>query len=588
MILRALYDYYQRKADDPDPARRLPAFGLEEKEIPFIIELSADGRPLMIKDTRYGEGKKKTAMRYRVPIGVKKASGVAANLLWDNAEYVLGIDTRGNPKRVADQHAAFRARLTDLPEASQQDAGMRAIDAFYTHFGAASLEGFGVWTEITESNPVLTFRLDGEDDLICQRPALQSEHVVEADAESHDPSSDERAVCLITGLAAKPARLHTSIKGVRDAQSSGANIVSFNLDASSSFNKTQGNNAPVSEAAAFAYTTALNHLLAKDSRQRVQVGDASTVFWAQKKAPDIENGFALLCGVNDPDAQAEQMRALLSAIHSGKFKEGVDNPFYVLGLSPNAARIAIRFWYVAPVSVIAERIGAWFKDLQIVRGAYGTEYPSLYSLLKTCAAQGKPENIPPNLGGEVMRSILSGGRLPATWLNAAVRRCRVEQDVNYLRAAIIKVCLNRLSSHSPSSDLFTKELMPMLDPDNLNPAYRLGRLFAVLEKAQEEANPNLNATIRDRYYGAASSAPVSVFTTLLRLKNHHLGKLHRGCAKNLERLIGEIMDGLDDFPKQLNLPEQGRFALGYYHQRQALFVKSETATSTSTIPTEGE
>jgi CRISPR-associated protein Csd1 len=196
----------------------------------------------------------------------------------------------------------------------------------------------------------------------------------------------------------------------------------------------------------------------------------------------------------------------------------------------------------------------------------------------------KADNIPPNLGGDILRAVLSGSPYPMSWLNAAVARCRAEQNVIYLRAAAIRACLNRsirASSRNKAATEFEKEFLPMLDPDDIRPAYRLGRLFATLEKIQEEASPGLNSTIRERYYGAASSTPVSVFTTLLRLKNHHLAKLtNRGRAVNFERLLGEIMGGLNDFPKHLRLPEQGQFALGYYHQRQDFFKKSESSPST--------
>jgi CRISPR-associated protein Csd1 len=576
MILQALYDYYQRKACDPDKARRLPAFGLEDKEIPFIIELTAAGKPLGIVDTRQGEGKKKAARRYLVPKGIKRASGVAANLLWDTAEYALGVDTRGKPERVREQHAAFRQRIADLPEAAREDAGLQALAAFYADYGYAALESHASWSEILEANPVVSFRLHPDGDLICQRPLLltATASVVDADEAS--------GVCLITGQIAKPERLHTAIKGVWGAQSSGANIVSFNLDAFTSYNKAQGDNAPVGEAAAFAYTTALNHLLDKNSRQRLQVGDASTVFWAQKEDVDAEDAFAAIFGErDDPDARTDLIRGLLSAVQSGQFDGGRgENRFFVLGLAPNAARISVRFWHAAPLNEIAQRIHQWFDDLRLVRAPNDPEFPSLFRLLTACAVLRKADNIPPNLGGDIMRAILSGASFPATWLNAAVLRCRAEQNVNYLRAAAIKACLNRLLRfQNNSSD--EKELLPMLDHDNTSPAYRLGRLFATLEKIQEEASPGLNATIRERYYGAASSTPVSVFTTLLRLKNHHLAKLsNRGRAVNFERLIGEIMAGLGDFPKHLSLPEQGRFALGYYHQRQDFFSKSESNEST--------
>lgn len=571
MILQALYDYYQRKATDPDPARRLPAFGLEDKEIPFIVELTAEGRPLGIVDTRQGDGKKKIARRYLVPKGVKRAVNITANLLWDTAEYALGVDTRGKPERVVEQHAAFRQRIADLPETSRQDAGILALESFYADYGQAALADDPTWAEICESNPVLTFRLHNDDDLICQRPA------VIAGCQSNGDNGNAKALCLVTGQPAPTERLHTAIKGVWGAQTAGANIVSFNARAYESYGKTerQGENAPVGEFAAFAYTTALNHLLDRNSRQRFQVGDASTVFWAQKEDAEAESAFAAIFGEqDDPDARTQLVRGILSAVQSGQFDGGRgENRFYVLGLAPNAARISIRFWHAAPLHEIARRIRQWFDDLKVVHGSKDPEYPSLFRLLAACAQQGKADNIPPNLGGDIMRAILSGGPFPATWLNAAVQRCRAEQSVTYLRVAAIKACLNRLRQFQPDSSL-EKELLPMLDLENNSPAYRLGRLFAALEKIQEEASPGLNATIRERYYGAASSMPVAVFTTLLRLKNHHLAKLtNRGRAVNFERLLGEIMAGLSDFPKHLSLQEQGRFALGYYHQRQDFFSK---------------
>lgn len=572
MILQALYDYYQRKVADPDPSRRLPAYGLEDKEIPFIIELSADGRPLGIVDTRQIEGKKKVARRYLVPKGVKRSSGVAANLLWDTAEYVLGVDTRGKPERVAEQHAAFRQRIAELPESARQDAGIQALEHFYANGGVAALSSDTAWPEILEGNPVMTFRLHNDGDLICQRPAIVSGLQMASD------SGGVSGQCLITGQTATLALLHTAVKGVWGAQVAGANIVSFNARAYESYGKTerQGENAPVGEFAAFAYTTALNHLLDRNSRQRFQVGDASTVFWAQKEDAEAESVFAAVFGeqTDDPDARIELVRGVLSAVQSGQFDGGRgENRFYVLGLAPNAARISVRFWYAAPLHEVAQRIRQWFTDLKMVRGGKDPEYPSLFRLLAACAQQGKADNIPPNLGGDIMRAILSGSPFPATWLNAAVQRCRAEQNVTYLRAAAIKACLNR-SRRSPDSS-FIQEFSDMLDLANTNAAYRLGRLFAVLEKIQEEANPGLNATIRERYYGAASSTPVAVFTTLLRLKNHHLAKLtNRGRAVNFERLLGEILGGITDFPKHLSLPDQGRFSLGYYHQRQDFFNKS--------------
>lgn len=570
MILQALYNYYQHKAADPNPARRLPAFGLEDRGIPFIVEVTAEGKPVGIVDTRHVEGRKKVAQRYLVPKGVKRSSGVAANLLWDTAEYVLGVDTRGKPERVAEQHTEFRRRIAELPNSVRQDAGIRALERFYADDGVSALSSDASWPEIIEGNPVLTFRLYNDGDLICQRPA------VVAGFQSVFDSEGVSGQCLITGQTATLALLHTAIKGVWGAQVAGANIVSFNARAYESYGKAerQGENAPVGEFAAFAYSTALNHLLDRNSRQRFQVGDASTVFWTQKEDADAESAFAAIFGEqDDPDARTERIRGLLNAVRSGQFDGGRgNNRFYMLGLAPNAARISVRFWHASPLHEIAQRIRQWFDDLKVVRSAKDPEYPSLFRLLAACAQQGKADNIPPNLGGDIVRAIIAGSPFPATWLNAAVQRCRAEQNVTYLRASAIKACLNRSRRSIDSS--FVLEFADMLDIENTNTSYRLGRLFAVLEKIQEEANPGLNATIRERYYGAASSMPVEVFTTLLRMKNHHLAKLtNRGRAINFERLLGEILGDIANFPKHLNLSDQGRFSLGYYHQRQEFFSK---------------
>ncbi|WP_290766209.1 type I-C CRISPR-associated protein Cas8c/Csd1 [Aquabacterium sp.] len=589
-------DYYLRKMSEPDPAKRLPVFGFEDKEIPFILELSADGLLVGIKDTRIIEGKKNIAAKYLVPQGVKKTSGIASNLLWDNAEYVLGLpdvkkhaDAEKKGKgdeyaaRLLDMRAAFKKQIASLPDGAQSDEGIRAVLAFLDADPVAAVALHPAAAEIAETNPTLSFRLAGDVDLVCQRPAVTAVgHGSQAgEVNSGEPVVGKPAACLVTGLIAEPERLHTAIKGVWGAQTSGANIVSFNLDAFKSFGKDQGANAPVSPEAAFAYTTALNHLLARGSRQRIQVGDASTVFWAQKQEDaDFEPWFADLFGESDdPDKRTDQVRALFEAIKTGRF-DGArgENKFFVLGLAPNAARIAIRFWQVSTLAEIAQRTRQWFDDLRVARAPNEPEYPSLFRLLAATALLNKADNIPPNLGGEVMRSALNGAPLPATWLNAAVQRCRAEQRVTYLRAAVLKACINRSIRHANrTSTNPEKEITEVLDTSNPSVGYRLGRLFAALERTQEEASPGLNATIRDRYYGAASSTPVAVFTTLLRLKNHHIAKIgNKGRAFNLEKLMGEIVDGIGDFPSHMPLQEQGRFALGYYHQRQAFFTKTET------------
>ena len=577
MILQELVRYYDRKSRDPDPTQRLPSLGLEDKEIPFIIELSADGRVVQLRDTREMDGKKLRAKSFLVPQGVKKTSGVAANLLWDSAAYVIGLERARKGQAEMTPHAAFRARIAALHEAAQADEGLRAVCAALDRADWAVLHAHPAWPEIEEGNKVMSFQLSGDLDLVCQRPAVAFAALPAADAGA------PVGLCLVDGVRAPIQRLHSSIKGVWGAQSSGANIVSFNARAFESYGKTerQGENAPIGERAAFAYTTALNHLLASASRNRVQVGDASTVFWSDSASRfDSEFTLADFFGENKdhPDQGVRAVQALHQALSSGMLPVGErDAKFFVLGLAPNAARISVRFWLRAPLSELAPRILRHFADLKIVR-RYDSDptTPSLFRLLSSLALQGKLDNVPPRLAGEWMRAILEGQPYPATLLNAAVMRCKAEQEVTTLRAAILKAWLNRdyrrkNADASPEHQHFKEEL----DMEQTDTPYLLGRLFAVLERVQQAALPGINATIRDRYYGAASTTPVSVFTTLLRLKNAHLKKLGDGQTNYFERLIGEVMNPLSDFPRQLTLPQQARFALGYYHQRQAFYTRKE-------------
>lgn len=573
MILHALADYYYRKSTDPE--NPLAPDGFEQREIPFVIVIDANGNFVSLENTRTGDGKKRTAKSFLLPQSVKRASGVAANLLWDSAEYVLGIDTKGKPDRVKQQHEAFRDRILNELEKISDDEGVAALNLFLSKVNHEEMNHTDDWKEIIEKNPFMSFRLVGDIGLICQRPA-----VIQVLQSSPSADSEKTATCLISGETDSIERLHSSIKGVWGAQTAGANIVSFNLSAFNSWGKEQGANAPVGKKSVFAYTTALNHLLRKESSQRMQVGDASTVFWSEKHT-SMESAFSLFfqdSPKDDPDAGTNAVRNLYASIQNGAYvNDDAATKFFVLGLAPNAARISIRFWYVDSIKNIAGKIKLYFDELDVIgREKFG--YPSLFRLLVNLSVQEKADNIPPNLAGDTMRSILEDRSYPAMLLQSAVRRtraCQNEKDLysSYYRAAIIKATINRsIRKHQ----LKEKELTVALDITNTNHGYRLGRLFAVLEKIQEDANPGLNATIRDRFYGAASSSPVTVFPNLMKLKNHHLSKLDIPSRKSFyERLIGEIMSELKEFQAHLRLQEQGFFAIGYYHQRQD-FYKSKT------------
>ncbi len=584
MILQALNEYYQRKTRMPDSDLAPPGF--EHKGIPFLVVLTAQGEFAGLDDTREGEGKKKVAKTYLVPQTAEGTSGVSANLLWDNPEYIFGAETKKIKEkltqaqtdkkreaillRLINQRKAFLKTLKDRLHQST-DSGICAVLAFLERGDFTKVFEHPLWTEILESGANLTFRLEGDANPICER-----ETVVEALHGEEDETDEKTAFCLVSGETDVIKRTHPPISGVRDAKSTGAMLVSFQKDSGyDSYGKEQGFNAPVGKRAVFAYTTALNHLLAKGSKQRMQVGDASTVFWAATPGHPMEEMFPGLFGELDkdnPDLRTSAVASLLNAPKSGAGSfEDDGTRFYVLGLAPNAARIAVRFWHVKTVGELAVNIRRHFDDLRIDHAPHEPETLSLSAILKSNSRKKSDGSYdtPPNLGGEVMRSVIENLPYPQTLLSGAIRRIRAEQEITYPRAAIIKACINR--------NIGREELKVSLDENNTNTAYRLGRLFAVLERIQERASPNLNATIRDRYYGAASSTPVTVFSTLLKLKNHHLAKLdNKGEAVNYEKLLGQIMDGIADFPAHLDLQNQGRFAIGYYHQRQAFFTKSES------------
>lgn len=571
MILQALNRYYARSED-------LPREGWVRRGVDYIIVLNEQGECVNLE--AIGEQKKgKTVPREKLVTAIGKQamkhtnSGKDANLLWDNASFVLGTGNKGSTKL-----ASFIDTL-NVWLGKLDDPGVNAIHQFcvnlQNHPEAAGtlIERFQAKEDFEKRDPVLIFRLASDVESVHLRPAVRSAY--ESALIASQSESNLRGNCLVTGEVNVPLAPNESvIKGVWGGQPAGCNIVSFNARAFESYGKRDrnGENAPVSLEASFAYTTALNHLLT--SKQRIQVGDTSTVFWAEEPH-DLENAMVDLFGEppkDTPDRNVDAVKALYSAVETGKFSVGkLETRFHVLGLAPNAARISIRFWETATAFELARRIKQHFDDLAVVHADYEPEHLSLFRLLTGLALLNKADNIPPNLGGEVMRAILEGLPYPTAMFNLAVSRCRAEQKPTYARAATIKASLNRWIRFRKTQE---KEFLPMLDLSNPNPAYRLGRLFAALEKIQEEASPGLNATIRDRYYGSASSTPVSVFTTLLRLKNHHIGKLSPGRATQMEKLLGEILGEVSDFPRQLALQDQGRFALGYYHQRQAFFTKS--------------
>jgi CRISPR-associated protein Csd1 len=567
MILQALAAYYGRLLADG----AVQPQGFQEKEIPWVVELAADGRFLGLISTGGEDGR---GRKFVVPAELKRAVNIAANLLWDNPEYVFGWPRPGltekQATKVPKRHESFVARLHELPETVRTDPGVSAVINFLETADFTALQSADGWEELRRGNANVSFRLSGDAGLVCERPAVRSA-LSESACEVGDTEGE--GWCLVTGRRVGPTRLHPSIKGVRGARSNGASLVSFNLDAFTSHGWSQGANAPVGQAAVHAYTAALNQLLSRgNERHRLIEGDTTFVYWAAASAP-IEDQFAHLLGSYAPDQQESDgtpVRETFDGVRRG-LRPSLDDetPFYVLGLAPNAARLAVRFWHEGTVAGLAHNILRHFDDVEVVGLGGESNAPSLWRLVGAAARDGDAKKLQDNLRGQLvvglMASILEGLPYPATLLARTVARCRAEQSVWPIRAALIKAVLNRRSS--------AKEVTMSLDPDEPNTGYRLGRLFAVLENIQRNAQGDINVTIRDRYFSAAMTAPRSALAELMRLKNAHLKKVRRsnaGLAVHFERSLDQILGALPPaggFPPFLSLDDQGRFILGYHHQR---------------------
>jgi CRISPR-associated protein Cas8c/Csd1, subtype I-C/DVULG len=578
MILQALYEYYQRKVADEES--NIAPLGFERKEIPFIIVIDEEGNFINLEDTREGENKR--AKRFLV-LKTKGRSGSnswqTANVLWDHYGYVIAQSKDETDKAVDSakkQNETFIKEVKNISNKFPDNKSFKAILKFYENPDSIELvkahELFADCIKIAGCN--ISFRIISETELVAENEDLKK---LVTDSIKEDEENVSKGVCLITGENTLIAKLHTAtaIPGGK----SGAKLVGFQKKSGyDSYYKEQGMNAPVSLEAEDAYTTALNTLLGKDSQNKMRLNDMTILFWAEKDN-DMEhyfNAFFASPPKDEPDKNIREIRSFMESIYTGKLNLDGSTRFYILGLAPNAARISIRFWKVGKVSDIAGNIATHFNDLMIIRNKNDErEFFSLFNLLTQVAAQFKMDNVPPNLVSSVMVSIINGTPYPSTLQQQCICRIRAEQEVGYIRAAILKAYINRKTRFN--KNINEKEITMALDIENKNQGYLCGRLFAILEKIQEDAQPGINTTIKDRFYGAASSTPVAVFSRLLNMSNHHLEKLNSGKKIYYEKIIQGIMAGIssDGLPTNLSLDDQSRFAIGYYHQRQDLFISKK-------------
>lgn len=553
MILKALYDYYNR-------CEGLSAKGLEQKEIGYLIVIDKDGAFVRI-ESRMKD--KKTAQTFLVLQTIKRSGRkYAPNILWDNYEYVIG-----GADESAKKHDTFIRMIEKLKEQVSSDRYLNAISEFYKKNEKLEdiIKNDVLYEEMHKSKKNISFLLQGESKIAAENEKVWNLIL--------NQSADDgiSGICLVTGKKDSVARLHTTIKLTKDT----GPLVSFKTDRGyDSYGKEQGYNAQISGDAEFAYTTALNAMLQKGSHNKFSVGNRTFVFWASSNseaAEQTEGSLFDLLGyteeeVDDPNAKIEQVRKVFKAINSGSLKTSLEDRFYILGLAPNSERIAVVYWSECSLKEFAGKILCHFKDMEIKDTRIDKKpYMGIKSILAAVTLNGKQSEATPNLPEAVVKSIFQGTPYPFTLFSACIRRIRAESGskdaIRIARMAIIKAYLNRINDNN-------KKIETMLDKSNTNQGYLCGRLFAVLENLQYAANKQ--DSIRSGYMNAASSTPSAVYPTILKLSNSHYSKLakdKKGLAIYFDNQKKEIMAQISDFPDTLDLSDQGRFFLGYYHQK---------------------
>lgn len=584
MILKALYDYYNR-------CDHLPASGMEEKEIGFVIVISKEGKFVRFEDCRIDN---KQARTYLVKKHVGRSSAVAANYLYDNSTYVLGYadiekskgDTEQTKKQSDKEYAcleAFKEKVISIYKTYPYSMDLAAICKFYQQNKEeilSSVSQDSLWEDIkknlSKKYSTFSFRIDGDLKIVAEKKELLQ-------LENSEDDNNGNGFCLITGN--KGTTVDTTTATMIPGSQATAKLVAFQVNSGyDSYGKKKCGNAPITKDAEFAYTTALNAMLQKGSHNKFGVGNRTFVFWASSNAEAAEQTEESLFDLlgfadeeqDDPNARIEQVRKVFTSIYSGTLKTSLDDRFYILGLAPNSARIAVVYWSECSLKEFAEKILRHFDDMEIIDTRKdGKPYMGIKSMLAAVTLNGKQSEATPNLPEAVVKSIFQGTPYPFTLFSACIRRIRAESGnkdnnaIRIARMAIIKAYLNRINDNN-------KKIDTMLDKSNTNQGYLCGRLFAVLDKIQEDANGI--RSICERYMNAASATPASVFATILNLSYHHMEKLTNESRKIFyEKMKQEIIDKIPatGFPAHLDLQDQGRFFIGYYHQRQDFFTKKE-------------
>ena len=580
MILNALVKHYETLAEQGKVSRQ----GWCQAKVSYALDIDADGNLLGVislkQEVQRGKKTAWTPQMIEVPQMVSRSSGVAANFLCDNSKYILGIDKDGTGKRITECFQAAKEKHCELLETVHSEAATAVKNFFQKWDPSQAKENEEIlekWEDITAGGNLIFnvgVQFAHEDQTIREiwEKSLQTQ------------GGEAGAVCLVTGDKTEISRIHTAIKGVQGAQSSGAALVSFNAPAFESYGKAQSYNAPVGKYAMFAYTTALNYLLSE--REYVfTLGDTTIVFWAEDGEEIYQRLF--MDSMEPVEDNQEMLKGVFSNLQAGHSidVEGIridpDQRFYILGLAPNAARLSVRFFYQNHFGNILSNLQKHYEEMKIIKPSWdGQEFLGVWRMLmETVNQKSKDKKPQPNMAASVFEAILSGKRYPESLYSNVLIRIRAEQGrITRGRAAIIRACLIR----NHGKQWMKEGTFVGLNEQCNDAAYVLGREFAVLEAIQEDANPGINATIKDRYFNSACATPASVFPILQKLKNSHIRKLEPGKKIYYEKMLTELQGKIEvndgpsaAFPRRLNLEEQGMFILGYYHQVQKRYEKKE-------------
>lgn len=584
MILQALVRCYEALAERGE----LEKPGWSPVKVSWGLELDADGQvksllPLGSMDTK----SKQFSRTMTLPNKLKSTSRASSNFLWDNSEYIFGLGKKENTTEKNFQACVWRHQeiLKDVKHP----------------FAQAIVKFFDGWKpENSFENPIIKTNIKelikGGNIVFVMEDSngeLQFAHDVPEIRRAWDETyismgSEEVGRCLVTGEKTPIAILHPSISGVYGAKSFGALLVSFNMEASESYGKEQGRNAPVGKYAAFAYGAALNYMVGHaDFHGRL--GDTTLVYWAEGAEPAYGSAFMAMMGMGGEDKNEitqKELSGVLTALcqgHAVKWANVPLNPenrFYILGLAPNASRLSVRFFLQDSFDAFVKHYQKHQEDLDIVRPAFDErETLSIWALLReTVNPNSRDKSAQPQLVGEMLRAVLTGSLYPSALYTQTEIRLRAEKEINRGKAAIIKAYLlrNVVEQQKDQTHVYKEVLDVELNEQSTYLPYRLGRLFAVLEAVQQKANPNINTTIKDRYFNSACATPALVFPTLLRLAQSHLSKIGGGAEVYYDKMITELLgDVTQSYPLRLNLQDQGIFQIGYYHQKQKLFTKKE-------------